>query len=100
MRTVGVEERAEHRGYELSGGEQQRVALARALVRRPRLLLADEPTGQLDSETSGAMMVLIRSLCDRGTTVLVATHDESLAALSDRALRLEDGVLSDQARGA
>ena len=90
---VGLEERAEHRAYELSGGEQQRVALARAIAKKPRLLLADEPTGQLDSETSASIMHLIRSLHDAGTTVVVATHDEALAALADRALRLEDGVL-------
>ena len=90
---VGLGERAEHRAYELSGGEQQRVALARAIAKKPRLLLADEPTGQLDSETSASIMHLIRSLHDAGTTVVVATHDEALAALADRALRLEDGVL-------
>jgi len=96
---VGLEERAEHRAYELSGGEQQRVALARAIAKKPRLLVADEPTGQLDSETSVSIMHLIRSLRDAGTTVLVATHDEALAALADRALRLEDGVLLGE-RGA
>jgi len=90
--SVGLEARARHRAFELSGGEQQRVALARALVKEPRLLLADEPTGQLDSETSAAIVELIRSFCGR-TTIIVATHDDAVAAMADRAIRIEDGRL-------
>ena len=90
--SVGLEARARHRAFELSGGEQQRVALARALVKEPRLLLADEPTGQLDSETSTAIVELIRSFCRR-TTIVVATHDDAVAAMADRAVRIEDGRL-------
>jgi putative ABC transport system ATP-binding protein len=81
-----------HRSFELSGGEQQRVALARAIVKEPRLLLADEPTGQLDSETSAAIVDLIRSFRGR-TTIIVATHDEAIAAMADRAVKIEDGRL-------
>jgi putative ABC transport system ATP-binding protein len=91
---VGLEERARHRGHELSGGEQQRVALARALVKRPRLLLADEPTGQLDTETGAAIMRLVRSLTSSGTTVIVATHDAGMAEAADRLLSMEDGRLT------
>ena len=76
----------------LSGGEQQRVALARAVVKEPRLLLADEPTGQLDSETSAAIVELIRSFRERMTIILV-THDDAVAAMADRAVRIEDGRL-------
>jgi putative ABC transport system ATP-binding protein len=90
--SVGLEARARHRSFELSGGEQQRVALARVLAKRPRLLLADEPTGQLDSETSAAIIDLIRSF--RGhTTIIVATHDDAVAAMADRTIRIEDGNL-------
>jgi putative ABC transport system ATP-binding protein len=93
---VGLETRARHRAFELSGGEQQRVALARALAKGPRLLLADEPTGQLDSETSAAIVELIRSFRGRAT-IVVATHDDAVAALADRAARIEDGRLIDSA---
>jgi putative ABC transport system ATP-binding protein len=94
LRMVGLEDRARHRGHELSGGEQQRVALARALVKRPRLLLADEPTGQLDTETGAAIMRLVRSLTSSGTTVIVATHDAGMAEAADRLLNMEDGRLT------
>jgi putative ABC transport system ATP-binding protein len=89
---VGLEARARHRSFELSGGEQQRVALARALAKEPRLLLADEPTGQLDSETSAAIVELIRSFRGR-TTIVIATHDEAVAAMASRCVRIEDGRL-------
>ncbi len=93
LELVGLESRAKHRAYELSGGEQQRVALARALAKQPRVLLADEPTGQLDSETSAAIVELMGSL--RGQiTILLATHDESVAAFADRVINIEDGRLS------
>ena len=89
---VGLAGRANHRPYELSGGEQQRVAIARALANRPRLLLADEPTGQLDSHTGRDIMTLIRSIIrSEGTTAIVATHDPALIDLADRVLELRDG---------
>jgi putative ABC transport system ATP-binding protein len=92
---VGLEGRAGLRPYELSGGEQQRVAIARALANAPELLLADEPTGQLDSDTGGQIMRLLRSIVhDEGITAIVATHDPVLIGLADRVLNLNDGVLS------
>jgi putative ABC transport system ATP-binding protein len=94
---VGLEGRADLRPYELSGGEQQRVAIARALANNPTLLLADEPTGQLDSDTAGQIMRLIRGIAhEEGITAIVATHDPVLTGLADRVLSLRDGVLVDQ----
>jgi putative ABC transport system ATP-binding protein len=91
---VGLGGRAGLRPYELSGGEQQRVAIARALANEPRLLLADEPTGQLDSDTGGQIMRLLRSIVHaEGITAIVATHDPVLIGLADRVLNLKDGVL-------
>jgi putative ABC transport system ATP-binding protein len=91
---VGLSERARHRPYELSGGEQQRVAIARALANRPRLLLADEPTGQLDSETGHAIMLLLRSIVrSEGVTAVVATHDPLMLDVADRVVELRDGRL-------
>ena len=94
LEEVGLAERAAHRAYELSGGEQQRAALARAMVKHPRLLLADEPTGQLDSETSQEVVNLLREAASAGITVLLATHDAVLADSADRVLRMEDGRLT------
>ena len=94
LERVGLGERSRHRTYELSGGEQHRVALARALVKSPAILLADEPTGQLDSETGAAIFTLLREVAASGTCVLMATHDEVLAQGADRVLTLTDGVLS------
>jgi putative ABC transport system ATP-binding protein len=94
---VGLAERARHRPHELSGGEQQRVAIARALANRPRLLLADEPTGQLDSETGHRIMALLRSVVQReGITAIVATHDPMMLDVADRVLELHDGRLAEQ----
>jgi putative ABC transport system ATP-binding protein len=91
---VGLAGRAGHRPHELSGGEQQRVAIARALANRPRLLLADEPTGQLDSETGRSIMSLLRSVVrSEGATAVVATHDPMMLEVADRVLELRDGVL-------
>jgi putative ABC transport system ATP-binding protein len=92
LEMVGLADRAGHRPFELSGGEQQRVAIARALANRPRLLLADEPTGQLDSHTGHDVMALIRAIVQReGTTAVVATHDPALIDLADRVVELKDG---------
>jgi putative ABC transport system ATP-binding protein len=93
LRAVGLEERAEHRAHELSGGEQQRVAIARALVKGPRLLLADEPTGHLDTETGREIVNLLRAATAGGTTVIMATHDATVAASADRAVTIADGRL-------
>ncbi|MDT0378359.1 ABC transporter ATP-binding protein [Streptomyces sp. DSM 42041] len=89
---VGLADHAAQRPGELSGGQQQRVALARALANRPRLLLADEPTGQLDADTGLAVMELLRAVVrSEGVTALVATHDEALLGLADEVLELTDG---------
>jgi putative ABC transport system ATP-binding protein len=88
---VGLSGRAAHRPSEMSGGEQQRVAIARALLRRPQVLLADEPTGNLDSTSGGMVLSLLRQLVDDGQTVVMVTHDAAAAALADRILFFRDG---------
>jgi len=94
LTTVGLADRAAHRPGMLSGGEQQRVAIARALVMAPTLLLADEPTGDLDEHTAETLHGLLRDMHrDRGLTSIIATHNPRLAAACDRVLRLEDGRL-------
>ncbi len=91
---VGLGERANHRPYELSGGEQQRVAIARALVSAPEVLFADEPTGELDSATGMSISTILRDVArDQGVTVIVATHDETLSGMSDRVLQMADGAI-------
>ncbi|MFI7706997.1 ABC transporter ATP-binding protein [Nonomuraea sp. NPDC049480] len=96
---VGLEQHANQRPYELSGGQRQRVAIARSLANRPRLLVADEPTGQLDSQTGRQIMELLRALVrSEGVTALVATHDPSLITLADRVLEISDGVVRETVR--
>jgi len=96
LELVGLGGRAKHRPHELSGGEQQRVAIARALANRPRILLADEPTGQLDSETGHVIMMLLRDVVrTEGVTAVVATHDPVMLDVADRVLELRDGELSE-----
>ena len=95
---VGLGDRMHHHPNELSGGQQQRVSIARALVQHPPLLLADEPTGALDTETTGEIMELICELHDSGMTVVLVTHEPDVAAYASRAVRFKDGrILSDQA---
>lgn len=91
---VGLAERTEHRPAQLSGGEQQRVAIARALANDPHLLLADEPTGNLDEQTAEAVFSVLREAVNRtGVAALIATHNTDLAAMMDRRIRLHDGML-------
>jgi putative ABC transport system ATP-binding protein len=99
LEVVGLGERAGHRPHELSGGEQQRVAIARALANQPRVLLADEPTGQLDSETGHTIMTLLRSIVrTEGITAIVATHDPAMLDVADRVIELRDGRLHEHER--
>jgi predicted ABC-type transport system involved in lysophospholipase L1 biosynthesis ATPase subunit len=94
LRRVGLEERLDHKPYELSGGEQQRVAIARALINRPGLILADEPTGNLDSHTGEGIIDLLCQLRDEhAATLLIATHDTKVARRAPRVIELEDGVI-------
>jgi len=94
LHLVGLADRANHRPEELSGGEQQRVAIARALANEPRLLLADEPTGQLDSRTGQTIVNLIRTLVrEEGIAAIVATHDPAPLAVADRVVELSDGMI-------
>ncbi len=97
LASVGMEHRVRHRPALLSGGEQQRAAVARALAIEPAIVLADEPTGNLDSTTGGEVLDLLRGAADAGHTVIVATHDDSAAARADRVLRVRDGRLVDPA---
>jgi ABC-type lipoprotein export system ATPase subunit len=91
---VGLAERVEHKPFELSGGEQQRVAIARALINEPELLLADEPTGNLDSHTGGDIIELLKSLrAEKKMTLAIATHDETIAAHAERVVQLVDGQI-------
>lgn len=91
---VGLTERAESYPEDLSGGEQQRVAIARALIHKPSLLLADEPTGNLDDETGAAVLALLRNLIrEQGLSMMIATHSRDVAVFADRVLSLHDGVM-------
>ena len=95
---VGLGARLDHRPAQLSGGEQQRVAIARALANRPRLLLADEPTGELDAHTGAEMIGLLGQVNRDGTTIIVVTHDEDLAGAAKRVVHMRDGLVVDDRR--
>jgi putative ABC transport system ATP-binding protein len=96
---VGLGDRAAHLPTELSGGEQQRVAIARALLREPRLVLADEPTGNLDTASGTVIMSLLRKVVDDGQTVVMVTHDPRAASLADRVVFLRDGAIAGEVAG-
>ena len=93
LRSVGLADRASHRPNELSGGQRQRVAIARALVNNPSVLLADEPTGALDSKTSHEIMDLFEALYAKGNTIIMVTHEEDIARYAHRIVRLRDGLV-------
>jgi putative ABC transport system ATP-binding protein len=98
--SVGLAERSEHRPTELSGGQQQRVAIARAIVHHPKVILCDEPTGNLDSATSSTVMSLLKEINKKlGTTFLLVTHDKDVASQCSRILRMDDGLMVDTGRG-
>ena len=94
---VGMDDRAHHRPSEMSGGQQQRVAIARAIATKPPIIMADEPTGALDSKTGKHVLEILRDLYRSGTTVLLITHDDGIAATAKRVVRLSDGkIISDK----
>jgi putative ABC transport system ATP-binding protein len=98
LRSVGLENRAKHKPNELSGGQRQRVAIARALVNDPSIILADEPTGNLDTKTSYEIMDLFEELHDKGNTIIMVTHEEDIAQYAHRIVRLRDGLIESDTR--
>ncbi len=94
LEAVGLANRSKHRPSQLSGGQQQRVAIARALVNRPRIIFADEPTGNLDSHTGEAILALFRQLSTQGRTIVLVTHDPEIAAVTPRRIEIRDGKIA------
>jgi len=100
LEKVGLGDRADHKPSELSGGQRQRVAIARALINNPSIILADEPTGNLDSKTGDEIMEIFNELHESGNTIITVTHEESIASHSKRTIRLFDGLIADDKRVA
>jgi putative ABC transport system ATP-binding protein len=96
LELVGMGARAKHRPSEISGGEQQRVAIARALVNNPALILADEPTGNLDTQTSKGIMLLLKRLNSQGITIVLVTHEDDIAGYTNRTIHLRDGKITSE----
>jgi ABC-type lipoprotein export system ATPase subunit len=95
LERMGLGDRLTHKSYQLSGGERQRVAIVRALINEPKLLLADEPTGNLDSETGRGILEILEELNRDGQTIVMVTHDDRIARMAHRTIRLKDGVIVD-----
>lgn len=95
LKRVGMAERADHMPKELSGGQQQRVSIARALAGKPPLILADEPTGALDSRTGAELMIMLKELHEEGNTIVLITHDSNIARQAKRVVRIQDGKITD-----
>ena len=98
LKRVGMEHRHAHRSGQLSGGERQRVAIARSMINQPRLILADEPTGNLDSKNRNRIMELFASLLDEGITLALVTHDDEVAGFAKRRIRMQDGSIVEDDR--
>ena len=96
LKLVGMDNRAKHRPSQLSGGQQQRAAIARALVNQPKIIFADEPTGNLDSHTGEAILELFRKLSTEGRTIALVTHDPEIAAVTPRRIEIRDGKIADK----
>ena len=97
LESVGLDHRSKHKPTEMAGGEQQRVAIARALVNNPSLILADEPTGNLDTQTSKEIMLLLQQLNQQGITIVLITHEADIASYTRRTIRIRDGQIEDSA---
>ncbi|MEN8193180.1 MAG: ABC transporter ATP-binding protein [Bacteroidota bacterium] len=98
LKKVGLENRASHRPNELSGGQQQRVAIARALVNEPEIILADEPTGNLDSKSTSEVLSIFRELNLSGKTIILITHEQEIAEQANRVIRIHDGIITEDIR--